>query len=316
MKTIDIILPVYNEEDGISSFHKKLSAVLEGLRDRYLFNVIYVLDRSQDNTFGVLKSLSERDANLTVLHLSRRFGHQMSLVAGLDYSRGDAVIMMDSDQQHPPAVIPLLLDKFEEGFEIVHTVREYEPTAGFLKTWTSHMFYRMHNLFSPVQLRVGAADFRLISRKVVSVFQTSIREQNQFLRGLFQWIGYSSATVHFVGGQRVAGKTKYRPLRLIALASIGILSFSKLPLRLASLLGIAISSVSLLSGIVLIVHYLWVGHVPRGYISLAVVIMLIGGLQLTFLGILGEYVGSIVDEVKRRPLYVIDEIIGARHKGA
>ena len=274
--------------------------------------MIYVLDRSSDNTFGVLKRLSALYDNITVLHLSRRFGHQMSLVAGIDYSRGDALIMMDCDQQHPPAVIPLLLEKFEEGFEIVHTVREYDPVAGSLKKWTSRMFYRLQNALSPVDLRAGAADFRLISRKVVCVFQTSIREQNQFLRGLFQWIGYSGATVCFVSTPRVAGSTKYRAGQLIAFAVIGILSFSKLPLRLASLLGFTISTMSLLYGIALIVYYFWAGHVPRGYTSLIVVILFMGGLQLTFLGIMGEYMGSVFDEVKRRPLYVIDEIIQGR----
>jgi len=288
MKTIDIILPVYNEEDGIAAFHESLSAVLGTLSDRYRFNVIYVLDRSSDNTFGVLKRLSALYDNITVLHLSRRFGHQMSLVAGID------------------------LEKFEEGFEIVHTVREYDPVAGSLKKWTSRMFYRLQNALSPVDLRAGAADFRLISRKVVCVFQTSIREQNQFLRGLFQWIGYSGATVCFVSTPRVAGSTKYRAGQLIAFAVIGILSFSKLPLRLASLLGFTISTMSLLYGIALIVYYFWAGHVPRGYTSLIVVILFMGGLQLTFLGIMGEYMGSVFDEVKRRPLYVIDEIIQGR----
>src|SRR5437016_656819 len=312
MQTIDSILPVYNEEDGIVAFHESLSAVLGRLTDRYRFNVIYVLDRSSDNTFGVLKRLSELYNHITVLHLSRRFGHQMSLVAGIDHSRGDALIMMDCDQQHPPAVIPLLLEKFEEGFEIVHTVREYDPVAGSLKKWTSRMFYRLQNALSPVDLRAGAADFRLISRKVVCVFQTSIREQNQFLRGLFQWIGYSGATVCFVSTPRVAGSTKYRAGQLIAFAVIGILSFSKLPLRLASLLGFTISTMSLLYGIALIVYYFWAGHVPRGYTSLIVVILFMGGLQLTFLGIMGEYMGSVFDEVKRRPLYVVDEIVQGR----
>ena len=312
MKTIDIILPVYNEEDGIVAFHESLSAVLGRLTDRYRFNVIYVLDRSSDNTFGVLKRLSELYNHITVLHLSRRFGHQMSLVAGIDHSRGDALIMMDCDQQHPPAVIPMLLEKFEEGFEIVHTVREYDPAAGSLKKWTSRTFYRMQNALSPVELRAGAADFRLISRKVVSVFQTSIREQNQFLRGLFQWIGYSGATVRFVSAPRVAGRTKYRPGQLMAFAVIGILSFSKLPLRLASLLGFTISTMSLLYGVALFVYYFWAGHVPRGYTSLIVVILFMGGLQLTFLGIMGEYMGSVFDEVKRRPLYVVDEIVQGR----
>lgn len=309
MKTIDIILPVYNEEEGIAGFHEELFATLDSLADAYCFHVIYVLDRSRDNTFSTLKKLAIHSENVTVLHLSRRFGHQMSLVAGIDRSRGDAIVMMDCDQQHPPAVIPLLLEKFEEGYDVVHTVRRYRDQNGFLKKWTSKIFYRFQNALSPVELQESAADFRLISSKVARVFQNSIREQNQFLRGLFQWVGFQSATISFLSPPRAAGRTKYRPIRLFAFAITGITSFSKIPLRLASLMGFVISTLSLLYGLWLILGYFSSGQFPRGYTSLIVVVLFIGGLQLTFLGIIGEYIGSIFDEVKHRPLYVIDEII-------
>jgi glycosyltransferase involved in cell wall biosynthesis len=309
MKTVDIVLPAYNEEEGIAAFHEALAAAIRPLESRYRFQVIYVLDRSRDNTFGILKDLTAGNVNVTVLHLSRRFGHQMSLVAGIDHSDADAVIMMDCDQQHPPSMIPLLLQKFEEGYEIVHTIREYDRKTGFMKRSTSQLFYRLQNALSPVDLPVGAADFRLISRKVAKVFRTAIREQNQFLRGLFQWIGFSTTTITYTTAPRKAGRTKYQPGRLLTFAIAGMLSFSKLPLRLASLIGFAISSLSLIYGMFLIFYFFWAGHIPPGYTSMIVIILFMGGLQLTVLGIIGEYLGSIFDEVKGRPLYVIDEIV-------
>jgi glycosyltransferase involved in cell wall biosynthesis len=314
MKTVDVILPVYNEEEGIAGFHAALLETIEILSSSYHFRVIYVLDRSSDRSFAVLKDLAQHCPNITVLHLSRRFGHQMSLVAGLDHSDGDAVIMMDCDLQHPPAVIPLLLEKFEDGYDVVHTIRQYDQQIGLFKRWTSSFFYRLQNTLSPVNIQQGAADFRLISRKIVQLFQSSMREQNQFLRGLFQWVGFHSTTVTFVSPPRAAGRTKYDVLRLLAFSITGITSFSKVPLRFATLAGFAISALSLLYGLWLLAEYFLAGHYPAGYTSLILVVLFIGGLQLTVLGILGEYLGSVFDEVKHRPLYIVDEIIesGAR----
>jgi dolichol-phosphate mannosyltransferase len=309
MKTIDVILPVYREEEGIAAFHAALSKTFASLRDRYRFQAIYVVDRSPDNTFAVLKELAARSPQVTLIHLSRRFGHQMSLVAGIDHSTADAAVMMDCDMQHPPDVIPLLLEKFAEGYDVVHTVRQYDQKTSGLKRITSNLFYRLQNSLSPVELHEGAADFRLISRKVVTVFQTSIREQNQFLRGLFHWVGFRSTTITFVTSPRFAGVTKYQVQRLIAFAITGILSFSKLPLRLASVLGLVISALGVAYGFVVICLYFFAGHIPQGYTSLFVAILFIGGLQLSVLGIIGEYLGSIFDEVKRRPLYIVDEIV-------
>jgi polyisoprenyl-phosphate glycosyltransferase len=313
MMTIDIILPVYNEEEGLAIFHAALCTVLASLSPRYTFRVIYVLDRCRDNSLAVLKEIASQDARVTVLQLSSRFGHQMSLIAGLDYSDGDASILMDSDMQHPPRIIPELLERFAQGFDVVQAIRTYDPRIHAGKQLTSHIFYRIQNWLSPIEIPVGAADFRLISRKVRSVFQSSIREQNQFLRGLFQWVGFRQATVEFVSPPRVAGATKYRFLNLLAFSLTGITSFSKIPLRAAAVLGFAISALSVLYALYAIGAYLIVGHLPPGYTSLIVAVSFIGGLQLTVLGILGEYLGAVFDEVKHRPLYIIDEVIGRKH---
>jgi glycosyltransferase involved in cell wall biosynthesis len=309
MKTVDIILPVYNEEEVLDTFHASLTAELNTLRSRYRFNVCYVLDRSTDASIDVLRRLVCRDAAVTVLHLSRRFGHQMSLVAGIDQSRGDALIMMDCDLQHPPAIVRQLLEKFEEGYEVVHAIREYDNATPPLRRWSSRMFYRLQNALSPVEIRAGTADFRLISRRVARIFQNSIREQSQFLRGLFQWVGFRSATVTFVSPARKAGRTKYDVIRLVTFALTGMLSFSKVPLRFATLLGSCISTLSIMYGAWLIGRFFVAGYTPAGYTSLIVMTLFLGGLQLIVLGIIGEYVGSVFDEVKHRPLYIVDEVI-------
>jgi len=313
MKTIDIVLPVYNEEPGLPYFHQQLELVMDQLSETYRFHVLYVLDRSRDNSFAVLKQMAGTRDNITVLHLSRRFGHQMSLVAGIDHSTGDALIMMDCDLQHPPEVIPRLLAKYEEGADVVHAIRTYDVSIGASKRFTSSLFYAIQNTLSPIKIEDGAADFRLISQKVVRVFQTSIREQNQFLRGLFQWIGFRSERVTFVSPQRFAGETKYHFWRLLAFSVLGITTFSKVPLRFATFMGVLMSMLSVGYGMWLLGYYLLGNEVPAGYTSIILMIAFIGGLQLLVLGIIGEYLGSIFDEVKGRPLYIVDDMISGKH---
>lgn len=307
-KTIDIVLPVYNEEAGIEMFNAALLRVTSSLT-HYSFRMIYVLDRSSDASFPILKRLAGQHSNITIIHLSRRFGHQMSLVAGVDHCAGDAVIMMDCDLQHPPELIPELLARYEEGYDIVHTIRTYSGTVPWTKRFLSRAFYRLQNALSPVELRDGAADFRLISRKVVGVFQKDIREHGQFLRALFQWVGFSNTEVHFVSPPRAAGSTKYNMRRLLSFFIAGMLSFSKVPLRAASALGFIISGIGALYLIYIVVLFFVSGSFPPGYTSLIAVILLIGGLQLSVLGVIGEYIGTIFEEVKGRPLYVIDEVL-------
>ena len=310
VKTVDIVLPVYNEEEVLEAFHSSLTAALRPLELACRFNICYVLDRSTDRSIDVLRSIADRDRSVTVVHLSARFGHQMSLVAGLDRSRGDAVIMMDCDLQHPPELIPRLLEEFERGYDIVHAIRRYGSQTGALKRGSSAMFYRLQNALSPIEMQPGAADFRLVSRKVARVFQTSIRERNQFLRGLFQWVGFRSTVVPFVSPPRAGGTTKYDVKRLVKFSVAGILSFSKVPLRVATLLGFFISTLSLGYAFYLFGAFFVVGHTPPGYTSLIVMMSFLGGLQLTVLGVLGEYLGSVFEEVKQRPLYIVDEVVG------
>jgi dolichol-phosphate mannosyltransferase len=234
----------------------------------------------------------------------------MSLVAGLDHADADAVIMMDGDQQHPPSLIAVLLDRFEAGYDVVQTVRQYGTDLGPLRRATSTAFYALQNALSPVEIQDGMADFRLVSRKVLRVFQQSIREQHQFLRGLFQWVGFNRTTVPFVSPARTHGRTKYRVGDLFVFSVTGIVSFSKVPLRAAVLLGSAIAVLAVVYGAWLLWEFVAGGVFPPGYASLILVTLLIGGLQMLFLGLIGEYIGSIFDETKRRPLYIVDEAIG------
>ena len=309
MKHIDIVLPVYDEEAGLRAFNASLFAVLRTLEDRYRFTVIYVVDQCPDNSFAVAADLAREFPEITALQLSRRFGHQMSLVAGMDQSHGDALIMMDCDGQHPPTLLPALLDRFEDGYDIVFTTRRYEASVGMAKRFTSRLFYRLQNRLSPVEIPEGSADFRLLSRQVVQVFQHSVREQEQFLRGLFHWIGYRTTTVEFSSPARSAGVTKYDLWGLVHFSINGILSFSRTPLRIATALGTLISVGSLLYGVLLAITYFSGGPRPPGYTSLAAALFFLGGLQLFVLGVIGEYIGSIHTEVKRRPLYVVDRVV-------
>jgi dolichol-phosphate mannosyltransferase len=315
-KTIDIVLPVYNEEAGIVEFHRALMAVVHELGDRYSFRLIYVLDRCTDRTFDILRDLAGACPIMEIVQLSSRFGHQMSLIAGLDRSSGEALIMMDADLQHPPSLLPAMLAKFEEGYDVVQTVRGYSPQTGWMKRSTSRLFYELQNALSPVEIKDGMADFRLLSRRVVRVFQTDIREQNQFLRGLVRWVGFRRAEVAFTSGERARGETKYQVMRLLAFSATGIVSFSKMPLRLATLAGFAATVAGMLYGAWLLFVYLTHGEFPRGYPSLVLVVLILGGFQLVFLGVIGEYLGAIFDEVKRRPLYVIEEVVTGSPGGA
>jgi dolichol-phosphate mannosyltransferase len=315
MKAIDIVLPVYNEEAGIHEFHRALMEVVNQLGDRYAFRIIYVLDRCTDRTFDILRDLARTCPVMDVVQLSSRFGHQMSLIAGLDRSSGDALIMMDADLQHPPSLLPALLAKFEEGYDVVQTVRRYGQQSGWLKRRTSGLFYGLQNALSPVDIKNGMADFRLLSRRVVRVFQTNIREQNQFLRGLFQWVGFRRAEIEFTSGERASGVTKYRLLRLLTFSATGIVSFSKLPLRVATLVGFATTMAGMVYAAWLLFEYLVHGGFPVGYPSLILVVLVLGGLQLVFLGVIGEYIGAIFDEVKHRPLYVVEEVVEGSPRG-
>ncbi len=312
-KTLTIVSPVYNEELVIGDFYAALRAQLNDISD-YASTVIFVVDRSSDNTLALLRDIAKKDPAVRVLALSSRFGYQMSLLAGIDHAEGDAVIMMDSDMQNPPEMIPQFLREYEKGAAIVYTVREdTEGISGFRKL-QSRIFYWCMNKISDVPIRENASDFRLISSKVVQVIRTGIRERNLFLRGIFSWVGFTQARISFHTPKRLKGHTKFSTMRLIQFALLGLVSFSRKPLRVATFVGALFAVGGFLFALLTITQYLF-GYITQpGYATFIVLLSVFGGLQLVFLGIIGEYIGAIFDEVKARPHYIVEESLGFGQK--
>jgi glycosyltransferase involved in cell wall biosynthesis len=307
VRTFTVICPVYNEAEVIGEFHNELARVLDGLSQQYEAKVLYVVDRSSDNSLEILRGLASTDKRIQILALSARFGHQMSLVAGIDHAQGDAVLMMDSDLQHPPALLPELLASFEKGYDIVYTIRRDRPEIGLFKRLSSRLFYRVINWLSTVPVNESAADFRLISRRVADVFRHQIRERNQFLRGLFSWVGFKSVGVPFQVDERRAGKSKYSLARLWRFGMNGVMSFSKRPLHASVALGFLFAGFGLVNAALTLVEYFRNRSLPSGWTTLTILISIFSGVQLISLGIVGEYVGAIFDEVKGRPHYLVDD---------
>jgi glycosyltransferase involved in cell wall biosynthesis len=308
-RTLAVVCPVYNEAEVIARFHEALGAVLDSISGRYRATVVYVVDRSADGTLDILRGIAARDPRVRVLGLSTRFGHQMSLLAGIDHADADAVVMLDSDLQHPPELIPTLLDEFEKGRDIVYTVRRDSDDIGFFKRITSRLFYRFINLLSQIPIDQSAADYRLVSRRVARVFRTQIRERNQFLRGLFGWVGFERVGVPFTVRGRGAGRSKYSIRRLFSFAVAGITSFSKRPLQAAIYVGFAFAILALVLAATTVVQFFLHRSLPPGWATIVIVVCGLSGIQLIFLGIIGEYIGAIFDEVKARPHYLIEEKI-------
>lgn len=308
MKALTVIAPVFNEEEVIADFYHELKATLNALSG-YRATMLFVVGRGTDRTFSILKELAPHDKALQVLYLSSRFGHQMQLLAGIDHADSDAVIMMDSDLQHPPSVIPKLLAEFEKGNEVVYTIREKASDQSFYRKWASDIFYWFLNRISDVRISGNAADFRLISRRVAKLLREDIRERNLFLRGICPWLGFNQATVRFTANPRRAGKSKYSLSRLITFGLSGVVSFSRKPLRVAILIGLGFALFGFLYALFTIIQFLFLEALPTGYATLVVLLSVFGGFQLIFLGVIGEYIGAIFDEVKKRPHYIVDEKI-------
>jgi dolichol-phosphate mannosyltransferase len=309
VRTLTVVCPVHNEQEVVAAFHAELRRLLDSIAGRWAATILLVDDGSTDRTREVLRDIAARDPSARVITLSAHFGQQAALLAGLDHSESDAVVMMDSDLQHPPALIPRLLDAFEQGADVVFTIREDSPEVPVWKRVSSRWFYRMINAISDTPINENAADFRLVSRRVVEVFRGRLRERSQFLRGLFGWVGFPTAYVRFRVSARPAGKTKYSVRRMLRFAVDGVVSFSKTPLQAAVYVGVAFGALGLLSALVTLVQYLVYRSFPPGWTMAVILISIFSGIQLVFLGILGEYVGAIFDEVKARPHYLVDERI-------
>jgi len=303
---LSIVCPAYEEEDVLPEFHAELCWVLTRLEGQYKIEIVYVDDGSRDGTLAILRKLASQDPRVRYLSLSRNFGHQAALTAGLEHARGDVVITMDSDLQHPPSLIPVLLEKWRQGHDVVLTIRGADTRLSRFKQITSRWFYQVMRQLSTTELRPAAADFRLMSRKAVDGL-LRLRESHRFLRGMVQWLGYSTAEVPFEPAPRKAGVSKYTLRRMMSFAVDGLTSFSRLPLRLAWLGGLGLWLLALATGLIGLVGWVWGAPVSAGLLLILIHLDLIGGGLLFGLGILGEYVGLIQDQVKQRPLYLLKE---------
>ncbi|MBM3567502.1 MAG: glycosyltransferase family 2 protein [Alphaproteobacteria bacterium] len=304
--TLGIIVPVYREAAGIESFHRRLLAAIEPLRPRYVCEVLYVVDPAPDDTEAILARLVAERSGLSALVMSRRFGHQAALLAGLDHSRHDAVIMLDGDLQHPPELIADMLARFEAGADIVQCVRRDAPGETLFKRVTSRWFYRLMDLIAGIALRPGSADFRLMSRRVADLFRDRLRERSLFLRGLVSWVGFTTAVIHYDPPPRATGASHFTLTRLLRFALSGVLSHSRTPLRVAFPIGAAMLAFGIGTGVWQALACLDVVVSPSSAWNVAGIVSGLGGIQMLFIGILGEYVGMVLDEVKGRPHYLID----------
>lgn len=306
MKKISFVVPVFNEEENIHEFHRRLTQVMAPLP--YDYEILFIDDGSRDRTSLLIRELAEKDPHVQGYVFARNFGHQLTLTCGLDQSTGDAVISMDGDLQHPPEMVPDLLKKWEEGYEIVQTVRKSTEDATWFKSITSRLYYKLINSMSEVRITPGGSDFRLMDRKAVDALNR-FRERARFIRGMVNNLGFRYTTLEFVAPPRFAGHSKFSLRKMLRFALDGITAFSRVPLRLALYVGcIAGLGSILLIGHVIYVKYIVQDAVP-GWTTLAAAEFFLGGVELIGIGIVGEYVGRIFDEVKQRPLYIIREHI-------
>jgi glycosyltransferase involved in cell wall biosynthesis len=303
-KKISVVVPSFNEEGNIEVLAARLLDVLKTFT-AYSYEVIFVDDGSSDGTLDKLKALATVDNNIFYLELSRNFGHQNALKAGYDFATGDCIISMDGDMQHPPELITQFIDKWEEGYDVVYSCREYQDDATILKTKTSDIFYKMINSLSDTKLEKGTADFRLIDRKVANVL-VQLNENGLFMRGLIKWLGFKQYAIHYQADPRFSGKSKYTIKKMVKFAIEGITAFSVRPLYLATGVGVFFSFMSLLYiPYILISYFFYPKHEVPGWASVLASVAFFGGMQLMVLGIIGTYLGKLFMQAKQRPNYII-----------
>ena len=296
---LSVVAPIYNEEATIDEFYARTCAALDGVQ----FELVLVDDGSKDGSATALERLAENDPRVRVVFLSRNFGHQTALTAGLDHARGDAVVMLDADLQDPPELICTMLDRWRAGCDVVYAVREQRAGESRFKLSTAKWFYKLFDTLTQVELEHNSGDFRLLDRRALDAL-LSMRERNRFLRGMTVWVGYTQAAVAYKRDARYAGDTKYTLPKMIRFSLDAIVSFSDRPLQLATLLGFLISTLAFVAIPVVIVLRVVGSYLP-GFSSITIAVLLLGGIQLIAIGIIGEYVGRIYDEVKGRPLYIV-----------
>ena len=308
MKLITILVPCYNEENSLDLLYERLQIIINRL-NRYRFQILLVNDGSRDNTLAKMQELHKNDPMVSYLSLSRNFGKENAMLAGLDFAEGDAVILIDADLQDPPELIPQMIDEWEKGYDDVYARRRSRAGETWFKKASAHWYYRILQKFADIDIPSDVGDFRLLDRQAVDAL-CSLRERQRYTKGLFSWIGYNKKELLFDREPRAAGNSKMNFLKLFGLAVDGITSFSVAPLRLASVLGIIISTIAFVYLIFVIAKTLLFGDPVAGYPSMISIILFMGGIQLIVLGIIGEYVGRIFYESKRRPDYLVSEYNG------
>lgn len=307
-RLLSIIVPCYNEEAVISETHKRLVDVAGSLPGMD-FELVYVDDGSRDDTLNLLRAIQSEDPHVRVIALSRNFGHQVALSAGLEHTAGNAVVAIDADLQDPPEVIPAMVERWREGADIVYGQREQREGEPPVRLFFIRLFYRLLDWLSDTRIPMDTGDFRLIDRRVVNAL-LAMPERDRFLRGMVAWTGFRQEYVRYQRASRHAGVTKYPLKKLVKLASDGIMSFSLIPLRLAVWMGFAVASLSCIGIVYVVIVRLTTEAWVQGWAMLMVALLFLGGVQMIFLGVIGEYLGRLYMESKRRPLYFIQEKIG------
>ena len=304
---LSVVVPVYNEEEVLAESYRRLTAAVSAIGEPY--ELIFVNDGSRDKTSALLSALCENDAHVRVLDFSRNFGHQPAITAGMDYARGEAIVVIDADLQDPPEVIAEMFAKWREGYEVVYGKRLKRDGESLFKKLSAKIYYRLLYSMTNVDMPVDTGDFRLIDRKVCDAMK-SLGERNRYVRGLVSWVGFKQTAVEFNRDKRFAGETKYPLKRMIKLAMDGIMSFSYKPLKLASGIGVTLSLCSFVYLVVIICQKLFTDTTVQGWASTTAILVFTQGIVLMMLGIIGEYLGRIFDEIKGRPIYIVREAKG------
>jgi polyisoprenyl-phosphate glycosyltransferase len=305
--TFSFVLPVHNEAEGLDELHRRLAAVMDELEQPC--EAILVDDGSFDESLEAMRAIRARDERFKLVSLSRNFGHQAAITAGLDLARGDAVIVMDSDLQHPPEAVPSMIARWREGFEIVNAVRTDRRGESVFKRLSARTFYWLLSRLSRVEMSPNVGDFRLVDRRALEAFK-SMRESARYLRGMFSWVGFRQTAVPYDYHDRHAGEPKYNLARMLRLGIDGIASFSHVPLEVALHVGFVVAGLSFMAGLADVIAKIFQVNTVPGWLSIAITVSFLGGMQLVILGVMGTYMGRMYEEVKNRPLYIVRELDG------
>lgn len=314
MRTLTLLIPAYNEQEVLGVLHERLCALAESTPG-YVFEFLFVNDGSKDKTLSLLKELAAQDERISYINLSRNYGKEVAMIAGLDHANGDATVIIDADLQDPPELIPQMLKYWEEGFDDVYARRISRKGESWLKKLTSWGYYAVLQKTTHIPIQRDTGDFRLLSRRCVEALR-QFRESQRYTKGLFSWIGYKKKEITYSRDPRAAGTTKWNYLKLINLAVDGITSFTTAPLRISTFFGLVVSALAFVYIVVIVLRTLIHGADLAGYPSMMAVILFLGGVQLLSLGVIGEYIGRIFNESKQRPLYFIEEHHEARSSKA